>query len=134
MDWDALYNAAKTVREQAYAPYSRFHVGAALLGEGGKIYSGCNVENRSFGLCVCAERSAVTAAVAAGEQRFQALVVIADCSPVVSPCGMCRETLSEFARDLPILLVNLNGERQETTLRELHPSPFEWPDTLPLEE
>lgn len=133
MDWEPLHQAARTIRERAYAPYSRFSVGAALLGESGAIYTGCNVENRSFGLCICAERSAVTAAVAAGEKRFKALVVVADCSPVASPCGMCRETLSEFARDLPVLLVNLDGERQETNLSELHPCPFEWPDTLPLD-
>jgi len=127
MDWQQLYEAAREARERAYAPYSNFQVGAALLGADGEIWSGCNVENRSFGLCICAERSAVTRAIAAGRRDFAAIAVVAEISPPALPCGMCLETLSEFASDLPILLANLDGERRETTLRELHPAPFQFP-------
>ena len=127
VDWGPLIAAAEAVRERAYAPYSSFRVGAALLAEDGRIYAGCNVENRSFGLAVCAERSAVARAVAAGAGRPLAVAVVADASPPARPCGMCLETLSEFAPELPILLANPAGEREEVTLRALLPQPFEWP-------
>lgn len=133
MDWDHLYQVACQARERAYAPYSRFQVGAALLAEDGTVYSGCNVENRSFGLCICAERTAIAKAVSEGQKKFQAIVVVTNCSPPAVPCGMCRETLAEFARDLPVLLANVQGERRECRLSELHPSPFEWPKELALE-
>lgn len=127
MAWEPLLEEALAVRERAYAPYSRFPVGAALRAEDGRIFTGCNVENRSFGLAICAERTAVVAAVKAGARRFTALVVVTDLSPPAPPCGLCRETLSEFADDLPILLANPRGERQETTLRRLFPQPFARP-------
>ena len=130
MNWDALYEAAKQARDRAYAPYSKFLVGAALLTEDGAIVGGCNVENRSFGLCICAERNAVAQAVANGHQKFQAIAVVTDCSPPGLPCGMCLETLTEFARDMPVMVANPAGERKHYKLRELHPSPFEWPDEL----
>jgi cytidine deaminase len=130
--WEALLAAATAARERAHAPYSGFPVGAALLAEDGRIYSACNVENRSFGLALCAERAAVAQAVAAGAGRPVAAVVVADASPPARPCGMCLETLSEFAPDLPILLANPAGEREEVTLRRLLPQPFRWPETLPL--
>ncbi len=127
IDWDVLYAAAKAAREMAHAPYSRFRVGAALLAEDGTVIRGCNVENRSYGLSICAERTAVAAAVAAGKRRFRAIAVVTDASPPAMPCGMCRETLNEFAEnDLPVLVANLDGERRETRLRELHPMPFEF--------
>ena len=132
MDWTPLIEAARQAREGAYAPYSRFKVGAALLTSDGTVFTGCNVENRSYGLCLCAERLAVGKAVAAGAKEFSAIVVITDCSPVGMPCGMCLETLTEFAPDLPVLCINLDGERREQGLRDLHPSPFTWPDNLPL--
>lgn len=125
--WDRLYEAACAVRERAHAPYSRFRVGAALLTEDGQVFTGCNVENRSYGLCICAERSAVTAAVASGEKRFRAIAVVTDTPSPALPCGMCRETLNEFADDsLAVLVANLAGQRQTYTLRELHPFPFDW--------
>lgn len=130
MDWDHLVDAATRVRELAYAPYSQFRVGAALLTADGTVFSGCNVENRSFGLCICAERGAVQAAVTAGHREFRALAVVTDTSPPATPCGMCRETLTEFARDLPVLVANLRGERREHRLKDLHPAPFEWPEEL----
>lgn len=130
MDWEPLLAAARAAREHAHAPYSRFPVGAALATEGGSIFVGCNVENRSYGVTVCAERNAVSAAIVKGalsrERRAVALAVIADASPLAPPCGVCLQTLSEFAKDqdLPILLCNPAGERREWRLRELLPYPF----------
>ena len=128
MRWERLLEEATTVRERSYSPFSEFAVGAALLTDDGTIFTGCNMENRSYGLAVCAERSAFAAAIAAGHRRFAALVVVADAVPPASPCGMCRETTAEFCGpDLPILLANLQGEQRETTLGELFPHPFELP-------
>ncbi len=130
--WDALVSAATAARQRAYAPYSRFQVGAALYTEDGTIVPGCNVENRSFGLCICAERTAIATAVAAGHKRWRAVAVVTDTSPPALPCGMCRETLNELAADdLQVLVANLAGERAIYPLRELHPAPFEWPGELP---
>jgi cytidine deaminase len=130
IDWEPLFRAAEAARRRAHAPYSGFRVGAALLAEDGRIYAGCNVENRSFGLALCAERSAMAQAVAAGAGRPLAVAVVAETSPPARPCGMCLETLSEFAADLPVLLANLDGEREEVTLRALLPQPFRWPGHL----
>jgi len=130
MDWEALYEAARQARERSYSPYSRFQVGAALLLPDGGIIAGCNVENRSFGLAVCAERTALVQAVAQGHREFLAIAVVTDTDPPATPCGMCLESLTEFCEDLPILVANLNGERRHFQLRELHPAPFEWPEDL----
>lgn len=148
MKWQPLIDAAHAARDRAHAPYSGFRVGAALWAEADDrsghdgaadtardqpgtivsdcIVSGCNVENRSFGLTICAERSAVVQAVLRQLVHFRALVVVADLSPPAAPCGMCRETLAEFATDLPVLLVNLAGERRQTTLGSLFPDRFDW--------
>ena len=126
-DWEPLIAAAADVRRRAHAKFSKFPVGAALLMEDGSIVSGCNVENRSYGLSLCAERNAMTAAVARGLKQPRALVVVTSTSPPSAPCGMCRETLREFAADLPILLVNPEGERLERTLEQLLPDSFEFP-------
>lgn len=126
-DWDALVAAATTVREHAWAPFSRFQVGAALLASDGSVYVGCNVENRTFGLTICAERSAVVRAVAEGHRDFVAIAVVTDAAPPAPPCGMCRETLVEFARNLEILSANLDGERKLYRLSEIFPEPFAGP-------
>ncbi|HVS03032.1 MAG TPA: cytidine deaminase [Thermoanaerobaculia bacterium] len=126
IDWEPLVEAALAAQQRAYAPYSRFPVGAALLMEDGSVVAGCNVENRSFGLTVCAERNAVTTAVALGRTLPQAAVVVTGTSPPSPPCGMCLESLAEFAREMPILLVNPAGERVESRLEELLPCRFEW--------
>jgi len=130
MNWEPLIVAATAARARAYAPYSHFDVGAALLMEDGSIHAAANVENCIPSLGICAERNAMAAAASAGCRRPQAAVVIADMTPPAAPCGLCRQTLAEFARelpDLPILLVNLQGERQVTTLAELLPRPFSLP-------
>src|SRR5688572_3536307 len=101
-DLELLVTQAKEVRSRAYAPYSKFAVGAALLARSGRTYLGCNVENLSFGLTVCAERNAVFAAVAAGEREFSALAIVADSETPVSPCGACRQVLAEFGLELKV--------------------------------
>ncbi len=121
---DPFIDEALRIRERAYAPYSRFQVGAALVGESGRVYLGCNVENSAYGLALCAERAAVAAAVGQGETKFQGLVIATPSDPPSPPCGMCRQTLAEFAADLPIVLVNDRGARVDTTLAELFPRSF----------
>lgn len=118
-----LVKRARAARENAYAPYSRFRVGAALLCEDGSIFTGCNVENASFGAALCAERGAVTSAVAAGHTKFSALCVAVDGEPV-TPCGICRQVLCEFAPGLPILCAGTDRV-METTLGALLPSAFD---------
>ena len=131
VDWDALFAAAADAREQAYAPYSQFQVGAALLTTDGTVVPGCNVENRSFGLCICAERTAMSSAVVAGHRAFQAVAVVTDTSPPAVPCGMCRETLQELGGGaLEVGVANLAGERRLYRLDDLFPAPFEWPPEL----
>lgn len=130
-DWDALVAAARAVRRLAYAPYSGYQVGAALLAADGSIHAAGNVENGIPALSTCAERLAVAAAVNAGHHDFAALAVVTASSPPARPCGLCRQTLAEFARDLPILCVNEDGEREETTLAELFPAPFRFTEAKP---
>lgn len=123
-DEDTLVEIALRARERAYAPYSRFLVGAALRCADGAVIEGCNVENASYGLCVCAERNAVGAAVAAGRREFTAIAIATASDPPSPPCGMCRQVLAEHARDLPIILVNTAGTRVRTTLQRLFPGTF----------
>jgi cytidine deaminase len=123
-DWDSLVAAAREARENAYAPYSGFAVGAAVLMEDGSIHSGSNVENCLPALSVCAERTAIAKAASAGLRRPQAIAVTTDTVPPAAPCGLCRQTLVEFTDDLPILLTNLTGDRIETRLTDLLPRPF----------
>jgi cytidine deaminase len=123
-DIERLVEAAAASRDHAYCPYSRFRVGAALLLPDGGVTSGCNVENASFGLAVCAERNAVAAAVAAGARSFRALVVVTDARPPASPCGACRQVLSEFG-DCPVVLANVAGDRLVTSVFALLPGAFD---------
>lgn len=124
-DDDELLEAARRVRAHAYAPYSHYAVGAAVRGASGRVYAGANVENASYGLALCAERSAVAAAVAAGEETITACAVVTSTSPPAAPCGMCRQVLAEFGADsLPVTLLNERGEREDTTLGLLLPHAF----------
>jgi cytidine deaminase len=125
---DPLVTAARAAQAQAYAPYSNFRVGAALESESGDVYVGCNVENASYGLTICAERSAVCAAVAAGARQIRRVVVVSDSDPPAAPCGACRQVLSEFGRDFRIDAV---GSRRSVswTMAELLPAAF-GPDQL----
>lgn len=123
---DQLSAAALTARKRAYAPYSRFKVGAALVTEDDVIVSGCNVENASFGLCLCAERNAMTTAVSQGQTRFKAMAIASGSSPPAPPCGMCLQFMAEFCLDLELVLVNHKGERRRTSLSKLIKRPFRW--------
>ena len=129
IDWDNLAEWARAASQQAYAPYSGFAVGAALLGASGRIYTGGNVENVSFPLTLCAERVALVRAIAEGEREFRALAVFSPNG--ATPCGACRQVLREFTEELPILVVGAEGERRLYRLSELLPAAFA-PGHLPL--
>ncbi|MBS4030194.1 MAG: cytidine deaminase [Clostridiales bacterium] len=120
-----LIESARAARESAYAPYSRFSVGAALMADDGDVYQGSNVENLSFGLTVCAERVALFSAVAAGKRDFTGLALVTDTPEPVTPCGACRQVLHEFAPDLWVVSANLRGQHKLFTLRELLPYSFD---------
>ena len=121
MDHSSLIQAAKQARENAHAPYSGFLVGAALLCADGSIFTGCNVENLSFGLTMCAERVAVGAAIAAGKKDFRCIAIVADSDEVISPCGACRQVLAEFHPTLRVISANLFGKSEEFSLEVLLP-------------
>ena len=122
---EKLLQLAKEARQQAYVPYSKFPVGAAIITKDGKVYQGCNIENASFGLTNCAERTAIFKAVSEGETAFGAIAVIADTVGPVSPCGACRQVMVEFCEPtMPVYLTNLNGDVQQTTVGELLPGAF----------
>jgi cytidine deaminase len=120
---DQLRDAAEAARAQAYCPYSGFAVGAALEAEDGRVFPGCNVENASYGVTLCAERAALTAAVTAGARRFRRLAIVAGADPAVSPCGACRQALAEFGVGLVIEGFGPGGSRR-WTLAELLPDGF----------
>jgi len=125
MQKEKLIEEAKKAREKAYIPYSRFGVGAALLGEDGTIYHGCNIENAAYSMCNCAERTALFSAIAQGVTKFTTLAVVADTDRPVSPCGACRQVISELCdQDMPVILTNLKGDILELTVKELLPGAF----------
>lgn len=119
---DALIQAAIEARKQSYSPYSNYAVGAALLADNGRFYTGCNVENSSYGLTICAERTAVVKMVSEGICKIEAIVVCTENAG--SPCGACRQVLAEFAGDVPVWLVDADGNGRETTLYTLLPDHF----------
>lgn len=126
IDWEKLAQAALAVQARAHAPYSGYPVGAALLAASGRVFAGCNVENASYGLSICAERSAIVQMVAAGEDRPIALSVVTPGPIIGTPCGTCRQTLAEFAEDLPIELRVADGAEppRMTSLSALLPDAF----------
>ena len=125
MKIDSLTEAALTVRQNAHAPYSKFLVGAAIEDSSGRIHTGCNVENATYGLTICAERVAVFKAISEGARKFTRVVVAADTDALTPPCGACRQILWEFCGDVPVMLVNLGGKSETYQLKDLFPKPFD---------
>ncbi len=124
-DEQALIDAARIARDRAHAPYSNFRVGAALRTKAGKIYMGCNIENATLGLTLCAERCAIFKAISEGEREFEAIAVVCDTEILTPPCGPCRQIIWEFCGDIPVVLANLKGKIERETSRSLLPRPFD---------
>jgi cytidine deaminase len=122
---DPLQAAALAARENAHAPYSKFRVGAALQDTGGRIHTGCNVENATYGLTLCAERVAVFKAISEGAREFRRIAIAADSETLTPPCGACRQILWEFCGDIEILLSNPRGASETLRLKELFPRAFD---------
>lgn len=122
---DRLIEAAIAAREHAHAPFSRFRVGAAIEDQQGRAFTGCNIENASYGLSLCAERVAVFKAVSEGSRGFRRIVVAADTDELTPPCGACRQILWEFCGNAALTLVNLRGNRQDMLVADLLPRPFD---------
>jgi cytidine deaminase len=120
-----LVEMALEARTKAHAPYSHFQVGAALETTDGRVFTGCNVENATYGLSVCAERVAVFKAISEGARKFQRIAVSADTDVLTPPCGACRQILWEFCGDIELTLVNLHGKTETLRLKDLFPRPFD---------
>ena len=124
-EFDSLISAAKTARENAHAPFSNFKVGAALRTTTGKVFGGCNVENATYGLTVCAERVAIFKAISEGERKFDAIAVVTDTDRLTPPCGACRQLIWEFCGDVPVIMSNLKGNVETFRMSQLFPKPFD---------
>lgn len=122
---DQLKQEALKARERAHAPFSNFHVGAAIEAPGGLVFGGCNVENSSYGLTMCAERAAIFRAVAEGAKRFTRIAIVADTETLTPPCGACRQVLWDLCGDLEVILFNLQGQTETLRLRDLLPRAFD---------
>ncbi len=120
-----LIAAATAVRENAYAPFSNFRVGAALETDDGEVISGCNVESASYGLTVCAERVAIWKAISQGKRKIKKIAVVADTEDLTPPCGVCRQIIWEFGGDIPVVFANLNGKVETVQMRDLLPRAFD---------
>ena len=120
-----LVEKAVKVREIAYAPFSKFKVGAAVETETGEIFTGCNVESASYGLTVCAERVAIWKAVSEGKKKFSRIAVVADTEELTPPCGVCRQIIWEFCGDVPVIMANLKGDVETVQMKELLPRAFD---------
>ena len=127
-EFDALIKVATQARENAHARFSHFKVGAALRSAEGKIYGGCNVENATYGLTVCAERVAIFKAISEGERRFDAIAVVTDSDKLTPPCGACRQLIWEFCGDVPVVMANLKGNSEIFNMSALFPKPFDASD------
>ena len=124
-DHATLISAAKQARENAHAPYSNFRVGAALRATSGRVFGGCNVENATYGLTVCAERIAIFKAISEGEHGFDAIAVVTNTDTLTPPCGACRQLIWEFCGDIRVIMANLKGKTEVIQMRELFPRPFD---------
>ena len=124
-EYDTLVAAARNARENAHAPFSNFRVGAALRASSGRIYTGCNVENSTYGLTVCAERVAIFKAISEGERGFDAIAVVTQTEVLTPPCGACRQIIWEFCGDIPVVLANLQGKAEVHKMSALFPRPFD---------
>jgi cytidine deaminase len=124
-DPSSLIAAARQARENAHAPYSNFRVGAALRASSGRVYTGCNVENATYGLTICAERVAIFKAISEGERGFDAIAVVTHSEVLTPPCGACRQIIWEFCGDVEIILANLKGEVEVYRASALFPRPFD---------
>ncbi len=122
---EKLIESAKQVREKAFAPYSNFKVGSAVITKDGKVFTGCNVESASFGLTVCAERVAIWKAVSEGETELEQIAVVADTEQLTPPCGVCRQIIWEFCGDVPVTMANLKGDSETVSIKELLPRAFD---------
>jgi len=122
---DSLQAAALAARENAHAPYSKFRVGAALEDADGRVYTGCNIENATYGLTLCAERVAVFKAVSEGAREFRRIAIAADTDALTPPCGACRQILWEFCGDIEMVLLNLSGQSEVVRLKDLFPRAFD---------
>jgi cytidine deaminase len=128
--YEKLIKEAERAKKKAYTPYSKFKVGAAVLCTDGKIFTGCNIENASFGLTVCAERVAIFKAISEGSTKFEAIAVIGDTDKPCSPCGACRQVMSEFCEDAPLIMANSKGDVKIKKVKELLPEAFGKNDLL----
>ncbi|MGD0545471.1 MAG: cytidine deaminase [Candidatus Acidiferrales bacterium] len=124
-EYDALILAAKQARENAHAPFSDFRVGAAVRANSGRTYTGCNIENASYGLTCCAERVAIFKALSEGERGFDAIAVVTETDTLTPPCGACRQIIWEFCGDVPVILANLKGKIERESSAKLLPRPFD---------
>lgn len=124
-DEEKLIAAARQAREHAHAPFSEFRVGAAVRTKSGRTFSGCNVENASYGLTICAERVAIFKAISEGEREFEAIAVVTDADALTPPCGACRQIIWEFCGDVPVILANLKGKVERESSSKLLPRPFD---------
>ena len=122
---ERLISAARSAREKAHAPFSNFKVGAAIEDENGRIFTGCNVENATYGLTICAERVAVFKAISEGARKLTRIAVVADTPQLTPPCGACRQILWEFCPDADLVLANLSGARETLSIRHIFPRPFD---------
>ncbi len=129
-EYEKLIKEAEKARKKAYTPYSKFKVGAAVLCDDGKIFSGCNIENASFGLSICAERVAFFKAISEGSTKIKAIAVIGNTNKPCSPCGACRQVISEFGEDIPLIMTNLKGDVMIKKIKELLPEAFGKNDLL----
>ncbi len=123
--YEKLFEVAKKYRENSFSPFSRFKVGAALLTEDGKIFGGCNIENSSYGLTICAERVAIFKAVSEGYKNFKRLLILTDTEELTPPCGACRQVIWDMCGDIEIVLMNLKGKDKSFKMKELLPYPFD---------